>query len=322
MADRELLVGDIGGTNARFAVSRLDGTLRDIKVLKVEDFSQFDEALAHYLDNLTERPSVLSVASAGAKRGDTVHLTNADWSLGESALGARFGFAAVRIINDFEAQARFAGGMTPDAGMVLKPGQPVAGAPVLTVGPGTGFGQALFVPSHGPSAPHQVVATEGGHRLLPIRNDQDLRLFKRLEEELGVPPILEEALSGRGIVNLYHSLMQDRGEEPYPIEPPAITEAALAGPGPERETLLWFIQLLACAAADACFSTGARGGVVISGGIVPRITDLFEEAGFARHFARPGVLSAYLRDVPVSLITEPYAALYGTAAHMRDSFRR
>ncbi|MEM9838579.1 MAG: glucokinase [Pseudomonadota bacterium] len=322
MADREVLVGDIGGTNARFAVSQPDGTLRDVKVLKVEDFSQFDKALAHYIEALSERPSVLCIASAGAKRGDEVHLTNAPWSLGESALGRQFGFAAVRIINDFEAQARFAGSMEPSDGFPLKSGKPVPGAPVLTVGPGTGFGQALFVPGHGPSSSHQVVATEGGHRLLPVRTDRELALFKRLEAKLGCPPILEEALSGRGIVNLYHSLMQDRGEEPYPIEPPAITEAALAGPGAERDTLLWFLELLACAAADACFATGARGGVVVSGGIVPRITDLIEEADFAGHFARDGILSEYLADVPVTLITEPYAALYGTADHLRDSFRQ
>ncbi|NRA29076.1 MAG: ROK family protein [Parvularculaceae bacterium] len=315
MANRELLVGDIGGTNARFAVSMPDGTLRDVQVLKVADHEQFDRALEAYLDTVPNRPAGLCIASAGAKQGDEIHLTNAPWSLGEKALAAQFHFSAVQIINDFQAQARFAGTMQPGEGTELKPGTPVPGTPVLTVGPGTGFGQALFVPGH----PHRVVATEGGHRLMPVRNDKELRFVERMREQLGHAPILEDALSGRGIVNLYQSHLADCGEEVVSIEPPAITEAALAGPGHAREALCWFLDILACACADACVATGARGGVVISGGIVPRLTGLLAEMDFAGTFARAGILQDYLSEAPVSLITEPYAALYGTASYMRDS---
>ena len=250
-----------------------------------------------------------------------MHLTNADWTLGEKALGQRFGFAAVRIINDFEAQARVAGRMCPSDGLVIKPGVPVPGTPVLTVGPGTGFGQAIFIPGHGPGHPHQVVATEGGHRLLPVRDERELRLFQRLNARLGHPPILEEALSGRGIVHLYSSLMEDRGHGPQVAEPPAITEAALAGPGDARDTMFWFLDILACACADAALATGARAGVVISGGILPRLKPLLPEANFAATFARPGILEDYLTAIPVTMITEPYAALYGTGDLMRDTLR-
>jgi len=317
MADRELLVGDIGGTNARFAVSQPDGALRDVQVLKVADHKQFDEALAAYLDGIPNHPEALCIASAGAKQGDEVHLTNAPWSLGEKALAAKFHFSAVQIINDFQAQARFAGTMDPKSGTVLKDGTPVQGAPVLTVGPGTGFGQALFVPGH----PHRVVATEGGHRLMPVRDAKELRFVERMRATLGHAPILEDALSGRGIVNLYQSYLQDHDQSADGIDPPAITEAALAGPGLARETICWFLDILAAAAADACVCTGARGGVVVSGGIVPRLIDLLPEADFAATFARAGILEDYLSDVPVSLITEPYAALYGTAAFMRDALQ-
>lgn len=315
MADRELLVGDIGGTNARFAIAQPDGQIAAIKVLKVADFPNFADALDAYLGQLGDRPDAMCIASAGAKRGDEIHLTNAPWTLDESDLATRFGFPVVRIINDFAAQARFAGTMPAAAREELKSGTSLPGAPVLTIGPGTGFGQAIFLPGQ----PPRVVPTEGGHRLLPVRNARELRLRDRLEAELGHPPILEEALSGRGIVNLYRAVMVDRGEEPAALDPPAVTQAALAGPGAERDAILWFLDLLACAAADACLSTGARGGVAISGGIVPRITALLAETDFPVAFARPGILEDYLSLAPVYLVREPYAALYGTAAMMRDS---
>lgn len=317
MADGELLVGDIGGTNARFAIACPDGSLRHVKVLAVADHPRFDDALAAYIDELDAQPQTLCIASAGALQGDTIHLTNAAWTLGEGVLGSRFGFAVVRLINDFQAQARFAGIMPSEAGLELKPGTAVQGAPVLTVGPGTGFGQALFVPSETP----RVIATEGGHRLLPVRSERELRLYRRLEEKFGHPPILEYALSGRGISHLFEQVMIDRGKTPEPTQPPAITAAALEGPGPARETILWFLDLLAAAAADACVSTGARGGVAISGGITPRFEKLLPEANFARTFARPGILKQYLSEVPVTLVTDPYAALYGAAQVMRDTLR-
>ena len=181
MADRDLLVGDIGGTNARFAIADPGGKLSHVKVLQVADHENFDDALAVYVDQLETVPDVLCIASAGVSRGDTIVLTNAPWSLGERALGTRFGFHAVRLINDFQAQARFSGDMVVDGCLEIKPGQPVESAPVLTVGPGTGFGQSLFVPGD----PPKVLATEGGHRLLPVGNDRELRLFQRLEKKLG-----------------------------------------------------------------------------------------------------------------------------------------
>ncbi|GGY43748.1 glucokinase [Parvularcula lutaonensis] len=317
MADGELLVGDIGGTNARFAISCPDGSLRDVQVLAVADHKNFDDVLRAYVDQLDKVPKTLCVASAGAIKGDTIHLTNAPWSLGENALATQFGFSAVRLINDFQAQARFAGMMPPDAGITLKEGTPMEGAPVLTVGPGTGFGQALFIPGH----PPKVIATEGGHRLLPVRNERELRLYERLKKKMGHPPILEDILSGRGIVNIYEAVVLDAGETPEPVEPPAVTKAALEGPGHAREAILWFIDYLACAAADACVCTGARGGVAVSGGIMPRLKDLLPHANFAGTFARPGILRDYLADVPVRLVTDPYAALYGAAAVMRDALR-
>lgn len=314
MADREFLVGDIGGTNARFALACPDGTLEDVRVLAVAEHENFDRALEAYLSSLNRKPVGLCIASAGALQGERVHLTNADWHLDAKDLGTQFGFPAVKLINDFEAQARFAGSMAPSQGHVLKAGTPIEGAPVLTIGPGTGFGQALFVPG----TPPKIVATEGGHRLLPVRTERELRLCETLTAEMEHPAILEYVLSGKGICHLYDAVLREANAAPDPCDPPAVTEAALAGPGHARDAMLWFLDYLAVAAADACVMTGARGGVAISGGITPRLLSLFDEIDFGERFARAGILQDYLSEVPVTLVTDPYAALYGAATLMRD----
>jgi glucokinase len=315
MTKSGLIVGDIGGTNARFAVYTADGELGALKVLPVGGYQRFDEALAAFLDGLdVPRPDAICVATAGAQRGDVFALTNAPWTLGQRALRESFGFSEVRLFNDFQAQARFAGVMPPTAYHGIHEGEAVAGTPVLTIGPGTGFGQSLFVPGQPPS----IVATEGGHRRLIVTNAREFRLYERLEEKLGWPPILEDALSGRGLVNLFDQISLDRGETPLPVEPKDVTASARDEGSAGHEAVLWFLDLLAIAAADACLSTGARGGVAISGGIISRLTDYLDEARFAKLFARRGNLADYLDRVPLRIVTEPMAALYGAGLLMRD----
>ncbi|MEE4213291.1 MAG: ROK family protein [Parvularcula sp.] len=314
MAEATLLVGDIGGTNARFALAEPGGELRDVEVMPVAAYETFEDALAHYLSTADCQPAALCIASAGMMKNDFIAMTNAPWAFGADALRERFGFKLVSLVNDFQAQARFGGELPEGSFEELKGGTPVAGTPVLTVGPGTGFGQALSVPGK----PPKIIATEGGHRLMLVRNGAELRLCERLQERLGHFPIIEETLSGRGLLNLYEATVLEEGGTPDVVEPPAITAAALAGDGAARRAVLWFFDILACAAADAAFSTGARGGIAISGGIVPRFHSLLPEIPFAESFTREGPLTPYLADLPVWLVTDPFAALKGAACLMRD----
>jgi glucokinase len=314
MAESTLLVGDIGGTNARFALAEPGGTLRDVEVMPVAAYRHFEDALGQYLATADVKPDALCIASAGMMKNDFITMTNAPWAFGADALRERFGFELVSLVNDFQAQARFGGDLPEGSFLELKSGTSVPGTPVLTVGPGTGFGQALSVPG----TPPKIIATEGGHRLMLVRNALELELFERLQSRLGHMPIIEETLSGRGLVNLFEAVILARGDTPDEVEPPAITEAALAGEGPAREAILWFFDILAVACADAAYATGARGGIAISGGIVPRFRALLPEIPFAESFDRHGLLTSYLADIPVWLVTDPYAALKGAACLMRD----
>ncbi|MEO1041946.1 MAG: glucokinase [Pseudomonadota bacterium] len=305
MANARLLVGDVGGTNARFAVAAADGTLSDLMRLEVRDFAASDDALAHYLESLSDQPSELCIASAGRRTGDRVTLTNAHWSLAEGTLRRRFGFTKAKLVNDFEALAMGAASMPCTQMIEIQKGKVAAEAPRLCLGPGTGFGQALLLEG----TPPRVISTEGGFRLLPTRTERDRRLYERLETTLGQPPILEEAISGRGLVQLLAAI---RGDE-QDIDPPALTEAALKGSGDERDAVLWFFDLLATAAADAAVMLGAWGGVIIGGGVVPRLMSLLDRDVFSAAFARPCQMQEQLAAVPIHVLNDGTAALKGAA---------
>ncbi len=305
MADPQTLVGDIGGTHARFALAGPDGTLSGVTTYSVKDFETADAAIEQFIRTLNESPKSLCLASAGKRQGDTVALTNSHWVLSEAGLRKQFGLEASRLINDFEALAIGAAALKSDALAEVKAGTQMPEAPRLCLGPGTGFGQALILPGAEPV----VIATEGGFRLLPVRTERDRRLYDWLETSLGVPPILEEALSGRGLVHLLAAI---KGQA-QAIDPKDITAAALAGPGDERDAVLWFFELLATAMADACLMTGAWGGVLIGGGVVPRLIDLLDRNTFGETFMRPCAMQEQLAQVPIHLITDGAAALRGAA---------
>lgn len=306
MADAQILVGDVGGTHARFALARPDGSLADVATFEVRDFATAEDAVDQYLGSLSQHPKTFCIASAGKRTGDEIALTNAHWVLGEEALRDRFGFEKGILINDFHALAQGAAGASLGQMIEVQAGEAGMEAPRLCLGPGTGFGQALILPG----LPPRVVPTEGGFRLLPVRTKRDRDLFARLERELGAPPIVEEGLSGRGFVHLLSAL---RGQA-QTLEAPAITAAALAGLGDEREAVMWFLELLATAAADACLMTGAWGGVIIGGGVVPRIVSLLDREAFSATFARSSPMQEQLERVPVHLMTDGLAALRGAAA--------
>ena len=309
MAKSFCLVGDIGGTHARFAVADHKGGLTDIVHLKVKDFGTAEDALDHYLRGLAERPQELCLASAGKRTGDRIELTNAHWSLSESGLRSRFGFAKAKLINDFEALAHGVQAMTREHLLEVKKGDPAPGSPLVCLGPGTGFGQAIILPG----SPARVIATEGGFRLLPVRTERDRALYLQLEKAQGRPPILEEVLSGRGLVHLYFAL----GGSDTSITPAHVTQLALVEPGCERDAVHWFFEHLASAASDACLMTGAWGGVIIGGGVVPRLTSLLDREAFAATFARSGSMQGQLDRVPVHLITDSNAALLGASVVAR-----
>lgn len=307
------LLADIGGTNARFAL--LAGARPGIPlVLPVAAFPTAEAAIAEALARLAPRtPVTLAVlALAGPVVDGTVRLTNADWQVSAAGLTARFGFARVRLVNDFLVQAH---ALPHLAGADLLPiggGRAVPEAPMLVLGPGTGLGVAAFLPGAGLAVP-----TEGGHvGLAPTdaREDAIVAALRARDGRAGA----EEVLSGRGLAFLHATLARLRGAEVPVRDAPAVLAAAQDCPV-AAEAVEVFLGLLAGLAGDLALAWGARGGVFLAGGILPRIAARLDAAAFRRRFEAKAPMQGWMAEVPLHLVRHPGPAFLGLAALAREA---
>ncbi len=317
MAD-PMLVADIGGTNARFAIaSKINGAIaiEYMQVLRAEDFETIRDAADAYLESVAEKPKQACFAAAGPIIDDAVDFTNSHWRLRAEEITAPLQLRSFSIINDFFALAAGVAHLPEEAFVGVKDGEADANAPQLVIGPGTGLGQALIVPS---GAGPVVVSTEGGHVTFAPRDDEEFKVMKFIAREH--PRVsAERLLSGRGLVNIHRALCAIEGAQRASLQANEITKAAVTGEYPiAAKAVDLFCSVLGRVVGDAVLATGARGGVILGGGILPKIQDVFLSSEFVEKFLSKGRMETYVAPVPVRLIIGEGAALYGAAAVMRE----
>lgn len=306
------LVADIGGTNARFALLAGDALGTPIN-LAVADFATVEDAVAVALARLGPAETAV-LALAGPVAAEPVRLTNASWEIGSAALAARFGFSRVRLVNDFLAQAHALPHLAPQDLHAIGGGHRAAGAPMIVLGPGTGLGVAGFIPGHGPDVgpgAGLAIPTEGGHAGLAAETaDEDavIAALRTLTGRAGA----EEALSGRGLEHLHAILARRRGAS-LPSRDAAAVVAATDCPV-ARQSVRMFLDFLAGFAGDLALAWGARGGVFLSGGILPRLLDRLDPAAFRARFEAKSPMQDFMRDIPLAIVTHKAPAFLGLAA--------
>lgn len=327
------LVADIGGTNARFAVARSTGagafTLERQQRMRGADFARLEDAVRAYLDGCgcagEIRSACFGVAGPIA-RGPTasgasgeVRLTNSSWRFDPVALARDLRLERIEVVNDFAALARGAPLLPEKDLAVVVKGAPDPTAPIVVLGPGTGLGVGLLVPT--PMGP-QVVSTEGGHAAFAPRDDRERLISDALARIHGYVS-WERVLSGAGLADIYAALSEAEGLGPARLTPGEVTEAALRKDDAIAVAAVdAFCAALGGFASDVAVITGARGGVFLGGGILPRIVDLLTASDFAARFRAKGPMSGYVADVPVKLILSDAAALLGAAAIATERDRR
>jgi glucokinase len=309
------LLGDIGGTNARFALLDSRGRIEQIQVLACDDHAGLAEAVESYLAGLSARarasPRAAAIDVAGPVAGDFTALTNHPWSFSQRALKSRLGLEQLLVVNDFAAVAA----ATPHLGrrQRLRIGgkSAAAEAPIGVIGPGSGLGVGAILPIEGRWI---ALAGEGGHvSLAPgsLREDRVLDLMRRRFGHVSA----ERALSGPGLVNLYNVLSELDGMPAQPYGAEQVTDPALCESDSHcREALMMFADMLGTVAGDLALTLGARGGVYIAGGIVPRLGRAFPSERFRQRFEDKGRMRRYLAEIPTFLIRHPYPAFLGLAA--------
>lgn len=307
------LVADIGGTNARFALAEIDNgaRLREVQKFRAEDFETVGDAAAAYLESVKEKPTLACLAVAGPVTDAAVEFTNSPWVLDIPKTKAALGLDRLTAVNDFEALAAGVRALAREDFLAVKPGPGAPGAPVLVMGPGTGLGQALIVPCG--DGGERIVTTEGGHIAFAPRSDEEIAVMKFIAREHKRVSV-ERVLSGRGLVNIHRALCALEGVQRVSLQADEITKAARDQSLPIAvRTVAMFCGMLGAAAGDAVLATGARAGVVLGGGVLPKIRDIFLGSDFVSRFLDKGRMRAYVDAAPVDLIVGDNAALTGAA---------
>ena len=311
------LLGDIGGTNARWAWQPTPGgALQDISVLPCHaSASLVDSALA-YLAAVGKNAPDCALKSAGigiatAISGDWVRMTNNAWVFSIAEFKRALALDRCLVINDFTALALSLPVLRADELRRMGGGEAVADAPIALLGPGTGLGVSGLMPMGG--GRWSPLSGEGGHVTLAPHDDLESDVLKALRSTFGHVSA-ERLLSGQGLVSLHTALCQVRGAQCAPLTPAQVTAAAMAQTDPLcAETVRLFTSFLGNVAGNLALTLGARGGVYVGGGILPRLGAAFDDALFRQRFTQKGRFSDYLDAMPTWVITAATPALTGAS---------
>src|SRR5690606_12470235 len=317
--DFPILIGDIGGTNARFAIV-VDSYAepRQFPVVQTADHETIDDAIQSVLDqtNILPRSAVLAVA--GPVDGDEIDLTNCHWVVRPRQMIETFGFRDIVVLNDFEAQALAVVALGEEHLEKIGGGNAETVGSRVVLGPGTGLGVAGLVHARRTWIP---VPGEGGHVDLGPRTARDEEIFPHLER-IGGRVSGEQVLCGRGLVNLYRAISAADGRESAYTTPEEITTAGLAGSDETAiETLDLFVTYLGRIAGDLGLIFMSRGGVFLTGGIAQKIIPALKSGLFRAAFEDKAPHSELMAAMPAYVITHPMAALCGLAAYARTPMR-
>src|SRR5216683_1667685 len=300
------LLGDIGGSKSRFALSNSAGRPERILVVENDTVADLEAAVARYLDETGARPRAATLAVAGPIDGEEVALTNRAWRFRRREFAKRFGFSQLRVLNDFEAIAwalpRLGAAQTRPLG---KPVAARAGVKVV-LGPGTGLGVAALLPADGR---WHVVASEGGHASFGPQAADEIEVFTRLRQECGTVSA-EAVLSGPGLVRL--ALALDPRAACHEAE--TIAASALAREPSAQAAARLFVRLLGRFAGGLALTFKALGGVYIAGGVASGLGPLLDEPQFRAAFEAHPPYQGLLEAIPTLLITCEEPGLIGCAA--------
>src|SRR5580704_10404229 len=311
------LVGDIGGTNARFGLVKPDGALVHSSVLADAEYAGLGEAITAYLaarDGLP-RPRRAAIAVASPVTGDEVRFTNLSWNFSISSLRSRLGFEQLEIINDFTAQALALPHLAPGDKMIVGGGAPQPDCPLGVLGPGSGLGVSGLIPAGGRWVP---LSGEGGHATMPAATERESAALGEMRRHFDHVSA-ERVLSGPGIVNLYNALAAVDGAPAAQYTAAQITDVDVATRDSLcRETTEMFCAMLGTVAGNLALTLGAKGGVYIGGGIVPRLGERFAASPFRERFEAMGRFRDYLATIPTFVVTHNFPAFLGCTAKLLE----
>jgi glucokinase len=289
------------------------------QALPSSDFSGPAEAIQQYL-KLTglPHPRWAGLAIATPISGDMLAMTNNGWKFSISETRKKLSLAHLRMLNDFTALALALPKLAPDDLAQVGTGKPEAKKPIGLIGPGTGLGVSGLIPS---AQGYSAIEGEGGHSTMPAFNAREAELIALARKKFAHVSA-ERLLSGSGLMMLYQVIAESAGIPGEKLQPDEISKRGIAGSCPVcKEALDTFCAMLGTVAADVALTLGARGGLYIGGGIVPKLGDYFTTSPFRARFEEKGRFSSYLAKIPTWVIHAPWPGLIGAASALDDDAR-
>ena len=306
------MVGDIGGTNARFAlVAPGKSELMSIKTLQCTKFKTVQEAINSYISSINDA-EILSacIASAGTTHLDIFKPANNDWVINKSNVSSALNDIQVNWINDFSAQALATTTLKDNDVIVINQGAIQPERVRLVIGPGTGLGTCGLINSSSGWVP---LPAQGGHSDFAPNSNLEIEIWTLLQKQFGHVAV-ERILSGPGIVNLYKALCQINGNEALFNSPSEITSAAIkVNPDSmSKETLHLFCRIFGSVTGTIALSTGCLGGIYITSDLVRNFLDFFIDSDFLKSFEDKGRLKYYMTDIPIFISKKENMGLIGS----------
>lgn len=325
MTDPCLLIGDIGGTNARFALAHPDepGFSNEL-TLASADYKTVEQAIADYLERSgSETPDAICLAAAGPVVDDRIVLTNNHWVIDGRILRQEFGLSTVQLLNDFESIAyslhMLGENDVKTIGLVLAEPDEKREPTFGVLGPGTGLGTGGLLVREAGIYP---IVGEGSHAGFAPESRMQYKVLEQLRQRFDRVSS-ERLISGPGLENIYWALCKIRGEPTKDITAAEIFSRVLANEDPIAvEATHLFFEVLGQVAGDLTLALGAFDGIYLAGGILKRYPDLLNASSFRSGFENKGRHRALMEKVPTLLILHPQPGLLGASYCARELFQR
>jgi len=304
------LMADIGATTTRCALVDDKGQELAPEIFDNVDFTGLAGVLRVYLDHrrASDQPTRAVLAVAAPITGDEVEMTNIGWRFSQRELKEALRLKRLHVVNDFAAIAWSLPLLTPADVVKIGGGESVPRATLAALGPGSGLGVSALVPA---ADGWTAMTGEGGHVAMPGTTPEEDEVIACLRERFDGHCSAERVLSGPGLVNLYVALAEIAGRGQPTVTPQDVSNLAKQGEPLARKTLGMFFAMLGTVAANLAVTTGARGGVYVAGGIVPRLIEPLRQSAFRARFENKGRYRPYLAAIPTHVITAPLPAFLG-----------
>jgi len=321
MTQTSILVGDVGGTNVRFALASASGAglrLEAIWKREAAAFASFSEALDAFLDDTAARPGGVARGLAGVVEGDSVDLLNRGWRVDLGWVRRRLGEAPLVAVNDFIAMARAAPELGDDELEPVRSGRASPGGCAVVGGPGTGFGLALLRQA---GAGWVVIGGEGGHQAYTPQTPLEWELAQAIRAR-GVYVSTELVTAGAGFELTRDCLAEVMGLPPVSWSQADVIAQALAGEPFSVAFCRLRVAAVMTTLGDAALVCNASGGVFLAGGVANHLAPWFDEPEAIARFEQRGPRTCLLDTLPIHMIVSEAAPLLGAAHIWLDQSRR